>query len=395
MVARRHITEQAGEVHVGVHDVHLRVGLEQVVAHEDVVEGLRVAVEDERVRVPLVVARQRVVLGQQVRQDRLRTREDLGQIVGPLEGVEVAQHHDVGVGVLAEEDIDDLVEGTDLRFALGLAGLHERLRAAEDRRRPEARCQVVVDHRDLGVVEREHADERVASACECRRVARTEHAERCLRQRVVVDQVDPVGVVQEGVADVAAGDAAGRAVGRGDVEGRVGRAACGHDRIDERLERHVGRGRAVVGGAGVVLDLLECDDVGGVQVVDDLRRDLGPLRVVATEGVQVQHVVAGHRQPVVGRLQVRELLGRVGGTHREGFGCVDLVVAERVADHATNVAQAVADLDRYGGSEDRAVELDLDAFGVLVAPVVGIRLQQDAAAARECVVGFGELAARR
>ena len=81
-----------------------------------------------------------------------------------------------------------------------------------------------------------------------------------------VDEGHPGRVEEEADADVAAGLAAVGEVDRVDLAPLVLRAAGGDDRRGEHVERLVGGDRAVVGRAVVVLDLLEGDDVGAVQV---------------------------------------------------------------------------------------------------------------------------------
>ena len=84
------------------------------------------------------------------------TGQDLGQVVGELEGVEVTQHDDPAAAVIRQQEVDIIVDRLGLRLTRRLSGLYERLRAAEDRRRAEARREVVVDHREFISVELKH-----------------------------------------------------------------------------------------------------------------------------------------------------------------------------------------------------------------------------------------------
>ena len=70
-------------------------------------------------------------------------------------------------------------------------------------------------------------------------------------------------------ADVAARLAAVLVVDRVDLAELVGRAAGGRDRRDQRVAGQLASTIAVVGGAVVVLDLLEAMMSGDLQVVDD------------------------------------------------------------------------------------------------------------------------------
>ena len=156
--------------------------------------------------------------------------------------------------------------------------------------------------------------------------------------------MDAMWVVEKRVSNVAQRHASERVgvvavvVGRlhqgVDREVVVGRSAGGLDCGDQPLERPAciellrARGRiviAVVDITVVVLDLLERDDVGCAQVLDDLPRDLVALSIVAVHRAQVQNVVRGQREtravPLLG-----DLLPDVarGDLHRAE--CVDLEV---------------------------------------------------------------------
>src|SRR5690606_39904575 len=105
-----------------------------------------------------------------------------------------------------------------------------------------------------------------------------------------VGEGDPLGVVEERLADVAARLAAVRLVGRVDRTPRVAGTAGRLDGLDQLRQGQVRGDRAVVGGAAVVLDLLQGHDVRRPQVVHD-RGGVRGEGVVG--GVQVLHVVGG------------------------------------------------------------------------------------------------------
>ena len=371
------------------------------------IQDLRVALEVEGVDVVVVQAIDQV--GQHpiviVIVVPARAGQDFGDVIGKLEGVQVAEHDDRPVVILLQQDVDIVVERLDLCLPRILAGLHEGLRPAEDRGRAEARGQVVVDHGELVTVELEHTDEGVPGAGKGIRIADAGQGQFGRRQRDEAHQVDPCRIVEEGVADIATGHAPGCAVDRRHIEECVDGSAFALNGIDQRLQCQRGIGGAVVGGAVVVLDLLQCDDVGTAEIVHDVRGQGGALLVVPGQRIQIQHVVAGHGVSVPGAIQLSRLKPQPGGGDCDLLDGIDLEIAEAVADDAGDVAQPVADGDgRNRRRVQRAVELDLHPLRILVAPVVRIGLQIDAApcGARvgrrdvEAVVGQGEhLAAER
>ena len=108
--------------------------------------------------------------------------------------------------------------------------------------------------------------------------------------RAVDEREAAVGAEEEADADVAARLAAVLVVDRVDLAELVGRPAGGRDGGDELVERRGGIDDAVVGGAVVVLDLLEREDVRRAQVVDDqagerleLRRGVARVEVLDVE----------------------------------------------------------------------------------------------------------------
>src|SRR5262249_6231581 len=138
---------------------------------------------------------------------------------------------------------------------------------------------------------------------QCRPVVVVHHGDR--GGGVTAGSVDEgqaaVGAEQERLPDVAAGLAAVGVVDRVDLAPLVRRSAGCGDGGDQLAEGLVGGHRAVVGGAAVVLDLLQGQQVGGGQVVHD---DGGqPVELGLRVGRrQVLHVERGHRDLVLHRL---------------------------------------------------------------------------------------------
>lgn len=95
------------------------------------------------------------------------------------------------------------------------------------------------------------------------------------------------GVVEEGCLDVATGCAAVLVVDRVDADIHVVDAGDVTDGLGERCEGEVGVGDAVVCLAGVVLDLLQEHDGGGVEEVDDVLGDEWYAGVVGSEVLNV------------------------------------------------------------------------------------------------------------
>ena len=74
-------------------------------------------------------------------------------------------------------------------------------------------------------------------------------------------ELDLLGVVQVSNADIAARLTAIRVVERRDFQELVCRSAGGNNRIDQEAERLVGSGNAIVRRSGVILNLLQANDV--------------------------------------------------------------------------------------------------------------------------------------
>src|SRR5262249_51888251 len=107
---------------------------------------------------------------------------------------------------------------------------------------------------------------------------------------------------------------------------------------------------AVVGGAGVVLYLLDRDQVGRLQVIDhDVRQGaefggrIGRRQVLHVEGGDGELARGGRRRGLLGEAAARDARRR---------GHIELVVAAAVGQHTDGRAgQRVADVDRRGGRE--------------------------------------------
>ena len=271
---------------------------------------------------------------------------------------------------------DEVVDDLGLAGALHGRGLRRELEASVGVLVAALRVEVVGDHEHLAPAELELArqwlaargphrvgrvdpprrqrERRVAVALDHRR-ARGRAVDR---RRAAIDERDARRVEQEDDADVAAGLAAVLVVDRVDLAPAVARAARGHDRVGQLGQRLVGRDRAVVGRAGVVLHLLDRHDVGLGEVGDHA---LGQALVLGggVAGRQVLDVVGRHRQLLRGLRGGRD--GRqvvvLGGAQRRGG---DQVAAElRVVDRAHRGAgEDVAHVDAGVGAVGRH---DLDA----------------------------------
>ena len=303
-----------------------------------------------------------------------------------LELVEVAGDDDLGVRIARQQAVDEVVDRLRLRGALHLAGVERRLVGAVQRAAAALGGEVVVDDRDLFAVELEGRDQRRTRIEErivgigllvgiAGRIGDGRAVGRHRLQRPV-DEVDAVGAVEEGGADVAAALAAigvvadERIVDEG-IFDAVRRRRI--ERIDQHLQglarRRDRRGRGIARPV-IVLHLLQGDDVGQLQLVDDLLRDRGEARRAVVR-VEILGVVARHRQPVracppgvvVSFTSVLCLLD----AYRPGRH--DLVVAEVVAHDAGDVAKLRADRDARArrAGEDAIVVVDLDALGIEVA----------------------------
>ncbi len=137
-----------------------------------------------------------------------------------------------------------------------------------------------------------------------------DHGDRCGRRAAgaVHERQATIRAEQEADADVAARLAAVLVVDRVDLAVVVGGAAGRLDGVDQQAPRLRRADGPVVGGAVVVLDLLDGDQVGRAQVVDDhvgerreLRRRIARVQVLDVERGRAQLAHAG-----VGRRLARE-----------------------------------------------------------------------------------------
>ena len=186
----------------------------------------------------------------------------------------------------AKMSLDEVGEQRRLLVPLHLGGQHRRLRVAEERLVATLRVEVVHDHEQLVTVVGELGRERLAAripgavrGCDAARArrelgaVRTGHdrdGSRRVATRAIDEREAAVGPVEEADADVAARRPAVLVRNRVDLPVAVGRPARRSDRGDETVERlgcvDDGTARAA-GGAVVVLDLLEADDVRRREVV--------------------------------------------------------------------------------------------------------------------------------
>src|SRR6266545_2404204 len=143
-----------GELGVDVHDIVGERPGEQRVAEQDVVEGLRVALEV--VGVALVL---REGLDERVQ----HAGPQGGDGVGELEVVEVAEHHHAGVGVSGVDRGHEVVHDPGLLDALRLGDALRRLEAAEQWLVAALGVEVVGDHEQVVAPESELPGQRLAA----------------------------------------------------------------------------------------------------------------------------------------------------------------------------------------------------------------------------------------
>ncbi len=255
---------------------------------------------------------------------------------------------------------------------------------------------MVVDQGDFLIVEGKDTQQRIARPFEGIGVGDPHVGQDVAFQCQEAVRLDPLFVIEERVADIAARNTAVLTVF---VDNRaleaVDRSAGCHDGIDDGLQRLVGTQRAVVGDPRIVLDFLQGKDIRAAHVVDDLGGKLRDLVRVAIRRVRrhVEHVVGRDRQ-VVRRPRNRGDLGGIGAGRFdcERFGHIDLVVSEPVSDDAGYIAEIVTDIQvrpREPVRQQIAIVLDLDPLGVEIAiPVcVGIQVQRAAIVEARCGSG--------
>lgn len=157
-------------------------------------------------------------------------------------------------------------------------------------------------------------------------------------------QLDDIGTVEVCAADVAAGLTAIYAILRLHLGKVILDAASLKEALGERGEGKVGADNAVVGGARAILNLLEDDEIGSAQLVDDLVNDLGEVRAI---GGEVLGVVGGDGDTLAGALAGEADSVVLGGGIADG-GDVgegeDAVETKGVVDDSGDVAVIVAHL---------------------------------------------------
>jgi hypothetical protein len=307
---------------------------------------------------------------------------------GEVEVVEVTEDHDVRVPVGRHDLVDEVAHLGRLLHPLHLRGLLDRLEPPVQRVVAALGDEVVRDHEDRLAAPAELAASGLRLSVQAALVGsiRPGENDRCGRPARVagdrggrgrgatrpVDERQPaVGPEQEHHPDVAARLAAVGVVDRVDLAELVRRAAGRGDRRDQPADRLVGRDHAVVGGAGVVLDLLERQHVRRPQVLHRVlgqRVELG-LRILRR---QVLHVERRHRELLRGR-RLGELALQAAAAQRRRRGRQQLEVAEVVVDDAGGGTRiAVTDVrPRHGRQrvgDDHALRVGV------------VRLQDDAAA---------------
>ncbi len=288
-----------------------------------------------------------------------------------------------------EDRVDEVVHDLRLCVPLNLAHALRRLEVAEERLVSALGGEVVGDDEHLPPAHAELARERLAGVGEGAVLRRhPPRAEGELRSRGgrddggrgrrvaarAVDEAEPaVGAEQEPDADVAAGLAPVLVVDRVDLPVPVGRPAGGRDRGDEHVprRRRVGDGR--VRSTVVVLHLLDREEIGRAQVVDDVVGVTGEDRG-AVGGVEVLDVVGRDRDLLVPRGPGRLAL-EAAVDARQRIRDVQLEVGEAVVEDSDGRArEVVADVDDRR-RQDRVVEED--PLGIEVG-----RPDHDAAPAR-------------
>ena len=372
------VTRLVGELRVDVHDVELGARAKGI-AHEDVIERLGVAFEDERVA---------IALGKRLDQVVERTRFEGRERGRELEVVEVAQDDHVGARVDREDVLREVAHQPRLLGPLQLRRTRGRLEVAHERLVAALRVEVVRDDEQVARVEGELAGERLPAAVPCRaRRIDAARAERELRLAVhvpddgrrrggparTIDEGEPaIRAEEEDLTNVPAGLPAILVVDRVDLAPGVGRAARGLDRRDETANGQRGVDGGGVRRSVVVLDLLDRDEVRGAQVCHHEageRVELG-LRIA---GVEVLDVEGGDRELRCAR-RARGLFGEAAGHGRRRRRQLDHEVAEVVVEHTDDgPRETIADVHRGDRAATQLQDLVVedDPLGVPVA-VAGV-----------------------
>src|SRR6266513_1643749 len=271
-------------------------------AHEDVVEGLRVSLEDVAVA---LLERKGVV-----KICKAGGLEDVNG-VGELEVVQVTEDDDVGIRI----DRTDLLNesGLDRRLlvTLHLGRACRRLETSGEGLVAALRVEVVRNDEEALAVELELSSEWLAARGpggvgrsdpsgaerQLRRTARARHGRRGGRVSTgPIDERQPaVGPEQKDLTDVPAWFATVLVVDGIDLPVAIRRSARRADRGDECPDRGRWVDHTVVGRAVVVLDLLDGDEVRCLHVVHDERREAVELRGTVAR-VEVLHVERRYRE---------------------------------------------------------------------------------------------------
>ncbi len=276
---------------VDMDDVHRLQIAHQALTGQDVIQDLRVALEQIG-----------VALGE---------REHLAQVgqLGALQGrdrrrefeiIQVAQYDHIRRGVQGQDLPDEAVDHLALGHALGLCAEHGRLGATEKGIVAGLGLEMVDDDEDFLAVEEKFSRQGPAGALEAGgrvldpgrvvgidaawaegqgRAGAGEHGlggGHGIAARAI-DQGHAIGPEEETNANVGARSAAILVVERSNVAVGVSRAASGANGCNQHRIGLAGIDDAVVGGAAVVLDFLQAQNVGAEQVLDDIRGQTGEL----------------------------------------------------------------------------------------------------------------------
>src|SRR5690606_15254386 len=120
----------------GMHNIEGCDLRKQIAAHEEVIQYLRVAVED--VGILLVYGQRRNQVGQHTTRHRLYRRRE-------WEIVEVAEHDEIGIGINRQNAVDELVDHLCLLQPLRFRLQYGRLHSSEQRTVATLRVEVVDD----------------------------------------------------------------------------------------------------------------------------------------------------------------------------------------------------------------------------------------------------------
>ena len=265
-------------------------------ADQDVVELLSIHVEDVGVALGLGEAE-----GAELRHVVLLGEDALGLHEGEL--IEVAGGDDAGLRVLLVESVDEgsnalglpgalldaVVDGrasvtvqgggTTLGAVMNVDGVEGLVLGPTDGAPSCDKGLAAVVPGGVGDVDAARVEGELASLEDDGLISAT--------TLVGLPQLDNVGAEQVSVTNVAAGLAAVLVANRLDLDKVVGKATQGLDLGGEVGESEVGADNGVVGGAVVVLNLLDEDEVRGLHVLNDVSSDRGKMRRLGPEVLNV------------------------------------------------------------------------------------------------------------